>query len=403
MGIGKIDQRYAIVFGACLTQFTIIGLLFSYGLFFKVFEIEYGWSRTTLSSCASLAFLAMGVLAVVVGRLSDRYGPRVVLGIAGTLYGLGYGLISAVSEPWHLFLIFGLFIGLGMSTHDVVTLSTVAKWFDRRRGMMTGVVKVGTAIGQIVIPPSAALLMASLGWRSAALTLGGLAVVLLLIAACSMKKPPAASLAPAALPALPGDGADFKEVIRTRVFWTLCAIQFLFLPTLTTVPLHIAVHGMDMGMTAGVAATLLSVTGAASILGRMTIGTVADRIGGRKSFILSLVPLIGSLLALLSIATPWPLFAAVALYGFGHGGLFTIVSPTIAEYFGLRVHGTIFGAVVFFGTIGGALGPILAGRVFDTTGSYALAFICLATMAALALALAVSLPARRPMAAAALA
>jgi MFS family permease len=187
------------------------------------------------------------------------------------------------------------------------------------------------------------------------------------------------------------------------VFWTLCAIQFLFLPTLTTVPLHIAVHGMDMGMTAGVAATLLSVTGAASILGRMTIGTVADRIGGRKSFILSLVPLIGSLLALLSIATPWPLFAAVALYGFGHGGLFTIVSPTIAEYFGLRVHGTIFGAVVFFGTIGGALGPILAGRVFDTTGSYALAFICLATMAALALALAVSLPAKRPMAAAALA
>jgi MFS family permease len=77
--ITHLDKRYLIVLGACLTQFTVIGLLFSYGLFFKAFEAEFGWSRTLLSSCTSFAFIVMGVLAFFGGRLSDRYGPRLVL------------------------------------------------------------------------------------------------------------------------------------------------------------------------------------------------------------------------------------------------------------------------------------------------------------------------------------
>src|SRR5690606_5390138 len=92
------------------------------------------------------------------------------------------------------------------------------------------------------------------------------------------------------------------------------------------------------------------------------------------------------------IGTPWPLFAAIAVYGFGHGGFFTVVSPTIAEYFGTRAHGSAFGAVIFFGTIGGALGPILAGRVFDATGGYGWAFATLAGMSIAGLALVISLP-----------
>ena len=137
----RLDKRYLIVLGACLTQFTIIGLLFSYGLFFKALETEFGWSRTLLSGCTSIAFLVMGSLAFFGGRLNDRYGPRAVLAVAGTLCGLGYAFLSQVSQPWQLFVIFGLFIGVGMSSHDVVTLSTIARWFQQRRGIMTGVVK----------------------------------------------------------------------------------------------------------------------------------------------------------------------------------------------------------------------------------------------------------------------
>ncbi len=385
----KIDPRYAVVAGACLMQFMIVGLMFSYSIFFKTFEDEFGWSRAVLSGAMSLAFLVMGILAGVMGHLGDRLGPRVVLAVTGVAYGFGFALISQINEPWQLFLIFGVFIGLGLSTHDVVTLSTVARCFDKRRGMMTGVVKTGTAAGQMVLPVLAAFLIASFDWRTAAWALGVGAACSLLIAAFLVGLPvkPAQSNVDNATPSI-----GLKAALRSRVFWTLCAIQFLFFPSLTTVPLHLPVFGMDLGMSTARAAMLLSVIAGASVLGRLVIGTFSDRIGGRRGFMLCLLSLTVGLFAFSVIDTRSALFAAALAYGFAHGGLFTIVVPTVAEYFGTRSVGAIFGGIVFFGTVGGAIGPILAGRIFDVTGSYAIAFLTLASMATLALLLVLSLP-----------
>ena len=102
--------RTRVVLGACLTQFTIIGLLFAYGLFFKQFEDAYGWSRTALSASTSIAFFLMGVLAIPIGRLNDQFGPRLVLGVCGILYGIGYALLSQASEVWHLFVLLASFV-----------------------------------------------------------------------------------------------------------------------------------------------------------------------------------------------------------------------------------------------------------------------------------------------------
>jgi MFS family permease len=386
----SIDKRYLTVSGACLTQFTIVGFLFAYGLFFKSFEVEYGWSRTLLSSCLSFAFLVMGVLASFGGHLSDRYGPRRVLAVTGTMCGIGFILLSQVTQPWQLFVFFGLLVGLGLATHDVVTLSTIARQFHRRRGMMTGVVKVGTATGQIIIPPVAAFLMAVYDWRLALIILGCAAIALLIFAATLIQSP-----APSKDSGHKAEvsGSSIREVRGDRKLWMICAIQFSFFTSLTTIPLHIVVHGMDLGMTATVAASLLSVMGAASIAGRLTVGTLVDRIGGRRAMMLCLVPLIASLLVFPSTSAMWLVFVGVVIYGFGHGGLFTVMSPTVAEYFGLKAHGAIFGIVVFFGTIGGASGPILAGRIFDLTGSYTLAFIALAALATFGMILVLKLPA----------
>jgi MFS family permease len=386
---GGLDPRYLIVFGACLVQFTVIGLLFSFGLFVKVFETEFGWSRTFVSSCSSLAFFTMGVLAIWGGRLNDRYGPRVVLAVSGVTYAVGWGLMAWIDAPWQL-LVLSLLLGVGMSTHDVVTLSTIARWFSARRGIMTGVVKVGTAAGQVTLPPLIAMLIAWLGWRDALATIGVGAGALLLLAASQMALPAAD---PAGAP--PQAGVAYAEARRSRIFWTLCAMQFLFFPSLMTVPLHIAVHGQDIGMTPAVAAGLLSVIGAASVAGRLTVGGFSDRLGGRNAYALCFTPLIVSLALLTFVPGQGPLFAIMALYGFAHGGFFTIVSPTVAEYFGLRAHGAIFGVVLFFGTIGGALGPILAGWSFDALGGYAPAFATLAALGAAGLGLAFTLPRRR--------
>lgn len=260
--------------------------------------------------------------------------------------------MSQINAPWQLYLIFATLLGLGLGSHDVVTLSTIGRWFAARRGIMSGLVKVGTAFGQILVPPLAALLIASLGWRAAMLTMGAGAGVLLVIAALSMRAPP--EPAHTGTSSAPANGMTFQVARYTRAFWTLGAIQFLFMPALFTVPLHVAVHGMDMGMSTPRAATLLSVIGAASIAGRLVVGTLIDRIGGRNGYLLCFAMLIVGLLVLLLGNVQLAVFAAVAVYGFGHGGFFTVVAPTIAEYFGLRSHGAIFGTVLFFGTVGGA-------------------------------------------------
>lgn len=383
-------NRGLIVAGACMVQFMVIGLMFGNGLFVKVFEVEFGWSRTIVATASSLTMLMMGVFAMGAGRLNDLYGPKIVLTISGIVYGIGYILMGQISEIWQLFVIFGLFLALGMSTHDVVTLSVVARWFEGRRGIMTGVVKVGTAVGQISIPPVLAVLIGWLGWREAVMVLGITAAIVLVAAAMLMRLP----VQPAGQAAAPQSGSSYAEAKSGPILWRLCLAQFLFFPILLTVPFHIVAHGMDMGLSREMAAILLSVSGASSVVGRLIVGTFADRIGGRNAYVLCFVPLILAVSLLIFIDIPWMLYAVIGLYGFGHGGLFTVVSPTVAEFFGMRAHGAIFGTVLFCGTVGGAVGPILAGWVFDTTGAYTIAFATLAAFGVAALVLVLSLPRR---------
>ncbi len=383
-------NRAPVVVGASLVQFTVIGGVFAYSVFFSVLETELGWSRSTMAACTSLAFLVMGLLAISAGRLNDRFGPRWVLVASGAIYGCGYALLSRVNEPWQAIAIFGLAIGVGMATHDVVTLSTIARWFNAKRGRMTAVVKVGTACGQMIVPLVAAYLIGEFGWRQSFLLLGLAALIILLFSAWLVgNKPPVV-----------GDsidepnqhqGLDFKQVSRFRQFWLICAMQFMLFASLMTIPVHIVIHAQDLGFDATTAAAVLSSIGAVSILGRLALGWSIDYIGGKRGYIICFTLLLISLLFLRHIEDPRYLFGFAALYGFAHGGFFTVVSPTLAEYFGMRAIGTIFGAVVFFGAFSGAAGPFIAGWIFDSTESYDRAFTLLAVLAAFGLLMALSL------------
>ena len=376
--------------GASLVQFTVIGGVFAYSVFFSVLETELGWSRSTMSACTSLAFLIMGLLAISAGRLNDRFGPRWVLAGSGIIYGCGYALLSTVNEPWHAIVTFGLAIGVGMAAHDVVTLSTIARWFNAKRGRMTAVVKVGTACGQIVVPLVAAFLIGAFGWRHSFLLLGLSALFLLLFSAWLVgDKPPTLNDSKDELNQ--HQELNFKQVRRTRQFWLICAMQFMFFPSLMTIPVHIVIHAQDLGFDATTAAAVLSSIGAVSILGRLAVGWSIDYIGGKRGYIICFTLLLISLLLLRHIEDPRYLFGFAALYGFTHGGFFTVVTPTLAEYFGMQALGTVFGTVVFFGSFSGAAGPFVAGWIFDSTGSYDWAFTLLATLATFGLIMALSL------------
>ena len=182
------------------------------------------------------------------------------------------------------------------------------------------------------------------------------------------------------------------EARRLPTLWLMCLIQFLIFPTLMTVPLHIVVHAIDLGSTPAVAALLLSTMGASSVVGRLCSGFAVDRIGGKGGVAVCLVPLFAALVSLMSVTQVSWLFPVMALYGFGHGGFFTVVNPTAASYFGVKALGSIFGLIVFFGTLSGSIGPIVAGWIFDVSGSYFYAFALLATGAAISLLLLFLLP-----------
>ena len=130
-------------------------------------------------------------------------------------------------------------------------------------------------------------------------------------------------------------------------------------------------------MTAGV----LSTIGGVSMAGRAIMGMINDRIGGKRSLLVCFVILLTSLLWLQISRPAWMLFAFAVLYGFTHGAFFTVMSPTVAELFGTASHGTLFGIILFSGTIGGSVGPLLTGYLFDVTGSYRFAFLMLTALA----------------------
>jgi len=145
-------------------------------------------------------------------------------------------------------------------------------------------------------------------------------------------------------------------------------------------------------MTREMAPLTLSVVGAASIFGRLLVGHLIDNFGARQILCTCLAALLTALLILRFLQSPVWLFPAALIYGVSHGGLFTAVSPSVAEYFGMKSHGSIFGTVLFFGTLSGAAGPVIAGMLFDRFQTYDLAFTILAVLATTGMLLASSLP-----------
>ena len=367
-------------------QWICIGAMFTYGVFFKHLAAEFGWSRATISGASSLAFLFLGLMGILAGRLNDRFGPRIIMAVSGVFLGLGYLLMSQIQAPWQLYLFYGIIVGTGMSTLDIVTLSTVARWFTRKRGMMTGIVKVGTGAGQMVAPLLVSVLLAAYGWRMSYVIMGAAVVILFLAIAQFLRRDPQQmGLLPDGETKITvrqskpvEEGLRLRDAVRTKRFWTLSLAYFTVIFCLLTIIVHIVPHATDIGISETKAAGILSVIGGVSMAGRFTMGTISDRIGCRRAMIICFVILIVSLFWLQAARELWMLYLFALVYGFAHGGFYTLVSPFTAQLFGTKAHGVIFGVVYFAGTVGGAIGPLLAGHIYDITRSYQLDFWILA-------------------------
>ncbi len=378
---------YVVVVASLFVSLLMVGTYHSFGIFFKPLTAELGWTRAVTAGARSIAQLLRGFLGIIAGRLTDKFGPRVVLIGCGLFLGLGYLLMSQVNSVWQLYLFYGLIVGIGASGIDTPVLATIARWFSKRRGTITGIVKTGGGIGILSIPLLVNWLILSDSWRSAYATIGLITIIGVTVAALFLKRDPAQ------VGQLP-DGAQkimgidlsvdarqlsLRDVLSTRQFWIMSAVWFSVSFSLQIVLVHTAPHVSDLGISTTSAATVVSMIGGFSIIGRLGLGVVSDLLGKKLTFIIALLSLAASIMVILYAREMWVFYVFTFLYGVAHGSFFTLISPMLAELFGLGSLGAILGAVMFVGTFGGSVSPVLAGRIFDATGSYRIAFLlCLA-------------------------
>lgn len=386
---------YVIVFICFVNMLLMFGTFYSFGVFFKPLAADFGWTRATTSGAYSLGMFLSGLLAIVMGKLTDRFGPRIVLTISGFLFGLGFLLMSRVSTIWQLYLFYGVVVGVGLSGGFVPPLSTVARWFVKRRGIMTGFVVAGIGVGTLIIPPVATWLIASWDWSTAYLVIGAVVFVLIILSAQFLKfDPRRMGLLPdgeseeAAGGNLHARGSSFHQAMGSWQLWVLFSILFCFGYCLHNVIAHIANHVTDLGYSAAVGAAVLSVVGGLSIAGRIATGSITDRLGSKPPLIVNLILMAAAFFWLLAAGELWMFYLFAVVLGFAYGGLAAMESPIVAELFGLSSHGVIMGVASFGYTLGGAVGPLVAGGIFDAFGDYQIAFLVCAVVAVLGIILA---------------
>ena len=212
-------------------QIAAWGTYNAYGVFFNPLLAEFGWSRATISGALSLAQLVIGIGAIFLGNLNDRFGPRLLMTSCGILAGLGYFLMSQVNSIWQLYLFHGLIVGIGLSGTDVILLSTTARWFIKRRGMMSGIVKMGTGAGIMILPLVGTWLISGHGWRTSYAIIGITLFVLVARCAQLLRRDPAQmhqlpdgeAIRHGADVPLVEAGLSLSQAYRTRQFWMLCS------------------------------------------------------------------------------------------------------------------------------------------------------------------------------------
>ena len=376
--------RYVVVAAVFLIMAVIWGFFATFGVFFGSLIEDFGWTRAFTSGASSVRDLVFGAALILTARMADRFGPRIVVSFTALLFGAGYFLMSQIEAPWQFYLYYGIIISCGMSGY-VAMLSIVAQWFERRRGLMTAVCSSGVGIGTMVMPPIAAGLIASRGWRTSYVILAVLGSVLMLIAAQFLKSSNWQSHDPSSSQ---NNGASatalsLRQALCTGAFWQLSALYFFFLYVMLTVMVHVVMYAIGSGIAPGSAANILAIVGGMTVLGMNGSGAAADRIGNRTAIMICFILLTISLILLMTAGSTGAFYFFAVLIGLPYGGMQVLFSPAVAALFGLGSHGVILASTVFFGSLGAAAGPFVSGYIFDIAGSYQWAFrICFIMTAA---------------------
>lgn len=402
----RIHYGWVVVAITALTLIISAGVRSAPGVMVVPLEHDLGWSRAAISFAVSLGLLCYGLGAPLSGWVVDRLGPRGVMLAGLALISVSMLLSAQMRSLWQLNLFWGALSGVGTGVVALVLGASVAnRWFVARRGLITGIMGASTSAGQLIFYPLLVWLVGAYGWRTATLTLAAAAGLLLLPVLLLMRNQPAdVGLAPygaTEVLAGPAPVASASGVMRralaTPAFWLLTVTFFICGATSNgLIGTHFIPHVGDHGISPGIAAGLLAIMGGMNFAGTIVSGWLTDRYDPRK-LLAWYYGFRGLSLLLLPFVTSYSgLIAFAVLFGLDYIATVPPTTALVADTFGRKNVGTVFGWIFCAHQIGAAMAAWLGGLAHDLLGSYGTAFLVAGALAITASLLALRISRARP-------
>ncbi len=371
--------RVAVAAAGCVFVSFASLLVFTFSVFLKPVTAEFAWSRESASLAFGIAAMTVAACSPPLGLLLDRFPARRIVLPCITVFGCAFASLSFLSGPlWQLYAIFFVLGVVGNGTAQLAYSRAVTTWFRERRGTAFAVLMTGSALGAMVWPPIAQKLIDTFHWRSSALILGGVVLVIGWPLALLVRERPGAI----AERDKASSGATVREGLKSRVFWIVAGVLFCASISQNGAITQMSALLTDRGLSAGSAALAVSAVGGAALIGRWITGALLDRFfAPHVAAILLLIAALGA--AVLAVANSAVLgVLGASLIGLGMGGEADVTPWLLARYLGLRAFATLYAMTWTVYAMAGAIGPVIMGKAFDATGSYELLLLELAALTA---------------------
>ena len=382
-------RRYLSLGVIAITLALAYGIWYAYGIILVALLNEYGWSRSVLAGAFSVFTLVHGAVNPIVGTLCDRLRPFGLMAAGGAALGLALWADSYISNPWQLYLGFGVFTAIGVAAAGwIPAIVQVQRDFQDKLGLALGIVSSGVGVGMLVVVPLTQMLMDTYGWRVAFRILAAVCVLWIVPSSLFLLRLP-----PARRPVLPPvtrarkavSTATLAEAMRGMPFWLMFGAFFFGNICSQTLHVHQVAYLVDQGVTAMIAASVVGVVGASSIVAKVGGGWLSDRIEREFVYLGGIAVMVAAVAALALLGgplaaraagapAPWAIYGYAVLLGAGYSVTAALIPAMVSDRFGGKHFGTIVGVGLMGSAAGSALGPWMAGFLFDLTGSYLPAF-----------------------------
>ena len=371
--------RWRVVIALFVVTACISTSISAFGVFLPVLSETFGWSRGAVSVALSINLFLGGVFAFGVASIADRRGPQGVLLATVLIGGAGFALTATIGALWQFYLVYGVLVGIGMSSIYVLSTATVSRWFTDRRGMALAIVLSGFNLGWLFGGPFAAFLIERWGWRIAYVVLGAVVAGVAGPASLWVRYPDigpgigrSAGAGRRAAPA--GVRASFGEALADRRFWLLLTSWLSMGLVFMTVTVHSVPFAKDLGLPLERASLMLTAYGIGAAVGRLLSGATADRFGAATTMYACVLFQAAALVVLVAGPPDWALTALLVVFGVGAAGADTAFVKVVPDVFGLAALASVMSVLGLGWRTGAAIGPAGAGFLHDATHSYTIPF-----------------------------